>query len=43
VDTSSGVERKVEKTPTVFIGETAFIEWVPIPELTAAIEAELAR
>ena len=42
-DANSGVERNVEKTPTVFIGQKVFIEWVPIPELVAAIDADLAR
>lgn len=42
-DVGSGHARKVEKTPTVFLGETAFTEWVPIPELTAAIESALSQ
>lgn len=41
-DAALGKERGVQKTPTVFVGEKAFIEWVPIPELTAAIESALA-
>jgi len=40
-DVASARDRNVQKTPTVFVGETAFIEWVPVQELTAAIESAL--
>lgn len=41
-DYQSGLARAIVKTPTVFIGETVFIERVPMDQVTAALEAALA-
>lgn len=41
-DYQMGLQRGVVKTPTAFIGSTAFIERFPYEDLAAAIEASLA-
>lgn len=41
-DLAEGRERGVEKTPTVFAGETVLIELFELEEITAAIETALA-
>lgn len=42
-DRQQGVQRDVEKTPTVFLNDIAFIERIPLPELSAAIDAALGK
>ncbi|MBI4905199.1 MAG: thioredoxin domain-containing protein [Acidobacteria bacterium] len=40
-DYQSGLARDVKKTPTVFVGDTVFIEWVPLDELMNVLDAAL--
>ncbi len=42
-DVQHGLARGVEKTPTVLVGERAFVEWVPLEELAQAIAAEVEK
>ncbi len=42
-DIQSGLARGVEKTPTVFIGGSVFVERVPLDEFSAAIAAALEK
>jgi protein-disulfide isomerase len=41
-DRAEGMARGVEKTPTVFVGEQAFVETMTVEEVAAAIDALLA-
>ena len=42
-DLEAGRARDIEKTPTVFVGDRAFVEWVPLDELSQAIAAEVEK
>lgn len=40
-DHAAGIGRGVSKTPTMFLGAQAFVERIPLDELTAAMDAAL--
>jgi protein-disulfide isomerase len=40
-DYQSGVAMGISKTPTVLVGKTRFVEWIPLEELIAAIGRRL--
>jgi len=42
-DVQAGLARGVEKTPTVFVGDRMFVEWMPLEEFGKAIAAEVER
>ncbi|MBL8212781.1 MAG: thioredoxin domain-containing protein [Bryobacterales bacterium] len=42
-DLADGLRREVVKTPTVFLGAVTFIEYVPMPELLAALDEALGK
>lgn len=42
-DHISGLGRGVVKTPTVFVGEAVFVEWVPMEEFMKVLEETLAE
>jgi protein-disulfide isomerase len=41
-DFQQGLQQNVEKTPTMIVGESVFVEWIVIAEVEAAIEEALA-
>jgi protein-disulfide isomerase len=42
-DLEEGRRRQVVKTPTVFLGAVTFVEYVPMPELMAALDEALGK
>ena len=42
-DIAEGLRREVAKTPSVFLGDVTFVEWVPMPELLAALDEALGK
>ena len=41
LDFQEGIEQNVEKTPTLIVGESVFVEWIVIDEVVQAIEDAL--
>jgi protein-disulfide isomerase len=42
-EVQAGLARGVEKTPTIFVGDITFVEWMPLEDLSAAITAEVEK